>query len=168
MLNTHIAAVEAHCAELMATSDTREGRLAQQLQVLKSVGPVLSWALVTEVFGWRTFQNRRQLGALLGLVPVPNQSGESHREHRITKAGNPQLRSLLIELAWMWVRHQPASPLTQWFQRRFAGGSKRVRRIGIVGVARRLVIELWKYVETGALPVGTLTKDDARPVRRAA
>jgi transposase len=130
---------------------------ARQLQVLKALGPNISWVLATEIFGWRTFSNRRQVAGLVGLVPVPYQSGESARDQGISKAGRPALRASLVELAWLWIRYQPMSPLTQWFNRKYAEGGKRLRRIGIVAVARKLLVELWKYLQTGALPEGALT-----------
>jgi transposase len=88
------------------------------------------------------------------LVPTPYQSGDSHRDQGISKAGNRQVRTLLVELAWSWVRWQPASAFSQWFQRRFGQGNQRTRKIGIVAVARKLVIALWRYLEEGEIPEG--------------
>lgn len=157
LVEQQIREVEARRAELMQ-AEHRVAQTAQQLLCVRSLGANLSWELATEVFGWRQFQNRRQVGGLLGLVPVPHQSGESSRERGIAKMGRARLRASLIELAWLWVRYQPESTLTQWYQRRYAAGSKRLRRIGIVAVARRLVIALWRYLETGALPEGAVLK----------
>lgn len=157
LVERQIREVEARRAELMQ-AEHRVAQTAQQLLCVRSLGANLSWELATEVFGWRQFQNRRQVGGLVGLVPVPHQSGESSRERGIAKMGRTRLRASLIELAWLWVRYQPESALTQWYQRRYADGSKRLRRIGIVAVARRLLIALWRYLETGALPEGAVLK----------
>ena len=132
--------------------------LVRQLMLLKSLGWQTSWVLVKEVFGWRRFSNRRQLGACVGLSPSPYRSGDRDREQGISKAGNRRVRRVLIELAWLWVRYQPDSELTKWFNRRFAHQGKRSRRIGIVALARKLVIALWRYIETGAIPAGAVLK----------
>lgn len=129
-----------------------------QLRQLKGVGWQSSWSLVMEFFSWRDFQNARQLGACAGLTPTPYASGELEREQGISKAGNRQIRSLMVELSWLWLRYQPNSALTQWFQRRFAGGGKRMRRIGIVALARKLLIALWRYVKEGQVPEGAVFK----------
>lgn len=157
LVEQQIREVQARRTELMQ-AEHRVAQTAQQLLCVRSLGANLSWELATEVFGWRQFQNRRQVGGLVGLVPVPHQSGESSRKRGIAKMGRVRLRASLIELAWLWVRYQPESALTQWYQRRYAGGSKRLRRIGIVAVARRLLIALWRYLETGALPEGAVLK----------
>ena len=116
------------------------------------------WVLATEVFGWREIRNGRQLGALVGLAPALYQSGEMRHEQGITRAGNAHVRRVMVQLAWTWVRYQPSSALTQWYQRRFGSGGPRARRIGIVAVARKLLIALWRFVETGAVPEGALLK----------
>ena len=106
---------------------------------------------------WRAFRNRRQIGGLLGFAPTPYDSGESTREQGISRAGNARLQAVSIQLAWNWVRWQPTSALTQWYQANFGSG-KRARRIGIVAVARKLVIALWRYVTTGVVPEGAVVK----------
>jgi transposase len=121
---------------------------------LKGVGPVGAWILVREVFGWRAIKNRRELAGLAGLAPTPYGSGDSHREQGISKAGNRRVRWVLIELAWGWLRHQPNSALSRWYQRRFGSGNSRARKVGIVALARKLLIALGKYVEGGELPEG--------------
>jgi transposase len=128
------------------------------LMGLCGMGPVGATTLVMEIFGWREMANRRQLGSLAGLVPAPYQSGNQGRDQGISKAGNRRVRALLIQLAWLWLRHQPHSKLSLWFGERFGGGSKRLRRIGIVAVARRLLIDLWRFIETGTLPPGAQLK----------
>ena len=109
-------------------------------------------------FAWREIRNRRELGALAGLTPTPHQSGDDSRELGISKAGNNHVRAIAIELAWAWLRHQPDSKLALWYQERFAHGGSRVRRIGIVAVARRLLIDLWRYSETGVIPQGAVLR----------
>jgi transposase len=128
--------------------------LVRRLLDLKGVGPVTAWALVREVFGRREIKNRRELASLVGLDPTPYQSGESHREQGISKAGNRRVRWALVELAWMWLRHQPGSELSLWYQRRFGSGNARARKVGIVALARKLVVALWKYLERGEVPAG--------------
>jgi transposase len=121
---------------------------------LRGIGPVGAWTLVREVFGWRKIKNRRELASLVGLTPTPYQSGTSHREQGISKAGNRRVRWLLVELAWMWLRYQPNSALSQWYVRRFGAGNARARKIGIVALARKLLVALWKYVDRGEVPEG--------------
>lgn len=107
-----------------------------------------------EFFGWRKFNNGRELGALAGLTGTPYNSGGVNREQGISKAGNRWVRAVMIELAWGWVRYQPESALSQWFYRRFADGGKRMRKRGIVAVARKLLLDLWKYLDMGVVPEG--------------
>jgi transposase len=132
-----------------------------QLMRLRAIGVCSAWLLVKEVFGWRRFDNRREVGSCLGLVPTPYSSGDSQLEQGISKAGNHRARKLLVELAWMWLRLQPHSALSQWFNRRFAAGGKRMRRVGIVALARRLAVALWRYLEHGEIPDGATLKPAA-------
>jgi transposase len=111
-----------------------------------------------EFFAWRRFRNRRQVGALAGLTPTPHQSGESNQELGISKAGNRLVRTIAVEIAWSWLRRQPESELSRWYNAKFGHGSSRLRRIGIVALARRLLIELWRYLETGIPPAGAQLK----------
>lgn len=136
----------------------RDGALRQvwQLRQLRGVGWQSSWLLVMELFGWRRFGNRRQLAACVGLTPSPYASGETVREQGISKAGSRRVRRLMVELSWLWLRYQPGSELSRWFARRFAQGGKRMRRIGIVALARKLLIALWRYLEDGELPAGAV------------
>ena len=115
-----------------------------------------------EFFAWREFPNRQQVGALAGLTPTPHQSGQSRQEVGIAKAGNRHIRAMAIEMAWGWLRFQPESELARWYQARFGQGSTRVRKIGIVALARKLLIALWRFLETGALPKGAVRKAEAR------
>lgn len=129
-----------------------------QLAKLRSIGTGSAWVLVKELFGWRSFANRREVAACLGLAPTPYASGDSQIERGINKAGNKRSRTLLVELAWSWLRYQPDSALSQWFNRRFATAGKRMRRVGIVAVARRLAVALWRYLEHGEIPAGATLK----------
>ena len=123
-----------------------------KLQTLRGVGLDSAWLIVMELFGWRTFSNRREVGASVGLVGTPYDSGEMEREQGISKAGNQRVRTRLIELSWLWLRYQPNSDLTKWFNQRYAGTGKRAKRVGIVAVARRLLIQLWHFVEHDVNP----------------
>jgi transposase len=131
-------------------------RMAQVAQLLRlpGIGPVSSWTFVMEFFGWRRFRNRREVAALAGLTPTPHDSGSRLREQGISKAGNRRIRTLAIEIAWAWLRYQPRSKLSRWFLERFAAGGSRIRRIGIVALARRLLIDLWRFLEYGVVPEG--------------
>lgn len=129
----------------------------RQLVQLKGVATTSASVLLDEGLVWRAFQNRRQIGGLLGFAPTPDDSGASTREPGISRAGNARLQAISIQLAWNWVRWQPQSALAQWYQAHFGTG-KRARRIGIVAVARKLVIALWRYVTHGVIPEGAIVK----------
>jgi transposase len=131
----------------------------RRLMGLKAVGVRSAWVLVAELFAWRGIKNGKELGSLVGLVPMPYHSGKSEREQGISKAGNKHVRALIVELAWLWLRWQPGSALSRWYERRFGSGNKRVRKIGIVALARKLLIALWRYLERGELPEGAVEKD---------
>jgi transposase len=135
--------------------------IVAQLMRLRAIGIKGAWLLDKELFGWRRFANRRELASSLGLVPTPYDSGDRQVEQGISKAGNKRVRALLVELAWAWLRLQPDSALTQWFNRRFAAGGKRMRRVGIVALARRLAIALWRYLQHGEIPAGAVLKPTA-------
>jgi transposase len=94
----------------------------------------------------------------VGVTPTPYNSGTSIKEQGISKAGNRHVRAVAVELAWSWIRYQPKSKHTQWFAQRFADGGKRARKVGIVGVARRLIIDFWRFLEHGVIPEGALLK----------
>jgi transposase len=146
--------------EAVRRQEVADGKqpLVAQLAQLRAIGLKGAWLLVKELFGWRRFANRRELAGCLGLAPTPYDSGGSQIEQGISKAGNKGARVLLVELAWNWLRLQPDSALTQWFNRRFAGGGKRMRRVGIVALARRLAIALWRYLQNGEIPAGATLK----------
>jgi transposase len=157
-LSEALEALDAERAALTVDPQTTMGRYVHALPTLRGIGPVGTWTLATEIFGWRQIKNRRQLGGIVGLVPTPYQSGETAHDQGITRAGNKHVRRLMVQLAWGWVRYQPDSALTQWFQGKFGHGSRRLRRIGIVALARKLLIALWHYVEHGEIPEGAIVK----------
>lgn len=132
-------------------------RKLHQLVRLKSIGPEIGTVLSAEVF-YRTFKNRREVGSYVGLTPCPFKSGRVDRDQGISKAGNKLARVAMIELAWIWLRHQPNSDLTIWFHQRVGTTKGRIRRITIVALARKLLIALWRYVEFGVVPNGAVLK----------
>jgi len=138
----------------VGSAETLSMRKVAQLRTLYGIGVTSSWDFVMEMFGWREFRNRREVGAFAGLTPTPYDSGGSQREQGISKAGRGRIRALNIQIAWGWLRFQPQSKLSLWYQERFAGGGSRMRRIGIVAVARKLLIDLWRYLEYGVVPEG--------------
>lgn len=162
LVRAQIRAREAAQRQAMAVkpNEAPAQPMVAQLSALRAIALGSAWLLSKELF-WRRFGNRREVGGSLGLTPTPYASGESQLEQGIAKSGNKRVRRLLVELAWCWLRHQPQSELTAWFNRRFAGGGKRMRRIGIVALARRLAIALWRYVDQGVLPAGAQLKAGA-------
>ena len=153
---TRLAGLEAQIGEIeaaqqVATSAAAPASAVRRLVRLKGVATTSASVLLDEGLVWRRFRNRRQLGGILGFAPTPYDSGETEREQGISRAGNARLQAVSIQLAWNWVRWQPQSALTQWYRARFGTG-KRARRIGIVAVARKLVIALWRYVTAGRSP----------------
>ena len=140
----------------LAASESQSVEKVRRLMELRGIGENGSWLLVMEFFGWRRFENRRQVGALSGLVPVPYRSGEMKWEQGISKAGNRWVRSMMIELAWCWLRFQPQSELSQWFESRYGSGTRRSRRVGIVALARKLLVALWRYLDQGLIPEGAI------------
>jgi len=155
-----LAVLEEQIAELdgqqqAAVRHAAPASALRQLVQLKGVATTGASVLLDEGLVWRAFRNRRQIGGLLGFAPTPYDSGASVREQGISRAGNKRLQTISIQLAWSWLRWQPQSALTQWYRERFGQG-KRARRIGIVAVARRLVIALWRYVTTGVVSAGAI------------
>jgi transposase len=158
LLNAQLDELEAERAALTVDPTTDTGRYVTRLPTLRGIGPVGAWVLATEIFGWRQIRNARQLGGVVGLVPAPFQSGETAHDQGITRAGNKHVRRLMVQLAWSWRRFQPESALTRWYEAKFGRRSRRLRRIGIVAFARKLLIALWRYVESGAIPEGAVVK----------
>ncbi len=143
-------------------------RKAALLSELRGVGDVGGYVLATEFFGWRVFNNRKEVGALAGLTGTPHQSGGPAREQGISKAGNPRIRRLMVELAWLWLRWQPNSRTTRWFHEHVGKAGSRGKRKAIVAVARKLLVEFWRFVEHGVVPDGAVLKDDKAKARSAA
>jgi transposase len=158
LVNQHINQLQTHQRQTIRTATDPQSKMIRQLLTLRGIGPVSAWLFVHEFFGWRQFRNRRQVGALAGLTPTPYQSGDSYREQGIDKAGNRHIRAIAIEIAWAWLRLQPDSALSRWYQERFGHGNSRLRRIGIVALARKLLIALWRYLETGEVPEDAVLK----------
>lgn len=144
------AAIKAASDDATAPVQVRHARM---LRRLVAVGPETSAVLAHEVF-YRHFRNRRQLAGYAGLAPSPHMSGGLSREQGISKSGNPRARTALVEAAWLWLRHQPKSALAQWFVQRVGEQRGRMRRIMVVALARKLLVALWRYVETGLVPTG--------------
>jgi transposase len=138
---------------LAAKGDDAMTRKIVDLQRIRGIGANFSTVLAREVL-YRSFANRRQLASYVGIAPMPYQSGGMDRDRSISRAGNPRARTTLIQLAWLWLRYQPGSALSDWFRGRVGTLQGRTRRIAIVAMARKLLIALWRYVETGVLPDG--------------
>jgi transposase len=153
-----IKEMESERDELIETSKHPGIEKVRQLMRLRAIGPNGAWLFVMEFFGWRQFRNRREVGGLSGLTPTPYQSGEESQEQGISKAGNRPVRAMAIEIAWCWLRYQPDSELTLWFYEKFGNGGKRMRKVGIVALARKLLVALWRYLETGEIPAGAQLK----------
>jgi transposase len=156
MINT-IEAERDAIASAKAKVEHSNAKKIQDLVKVKSIGPEFATALVSEVF-YRSFDNRKQLAGYLGLTPSHFQSGPMCRDQGISKAGNTKARTTMIELAWMWLQYQPGSALSIWFHNRVGKLKGRIRRITIVAVARKLLIALWRYLETGLVPDGAILK----------
>jgi len=158
LVHKHIAALEA-----TSTAERRHaprGSVAAKIKQLidfKGIGSIGAQQLVNEVF-YRSFDNRRQVGAYFGLAGRPYDSGDSRREQGISKAGNPRARQIAVELAWLWLRHQPDSELSRWFRQRVGDQKGRVRGIAIVAMARKLMVALWRFLTTGLVPTGAVLR----------
>jgi transposase len=127
------------------------------LQCIRGIGDNFAAVLTNEVF-YRSFDNRRQIASYVGITPMPYQSGGMDRDRSISRAGNPRARTTMIQLAWLWLRYQPDSALAIWFRERVGTLRGRTRRISIVAMARKLLIALWRYVETGVVPEGVVPR----------
>lgn len=158
LVQQQIKALEAERRETLRQSTEPEVEQVRKLLRLRGIGINCAWLYVMEFFCWRAFRNRREVGALAGLTPMPHRSGEEDHELGISKIGNRHIRAMAIEIAWIWLRYQPDSELSLWYQRRFGKGSKRLRKIGIVALARKVLIAVWRYLEFGTLPAGAVLK----------
>jgi transposase len=155
-VNRQIGELERQRLERIRKSPEEAMDQVRRLLRLRGIGVNSAWMFVMEFFSWRQFVNRRQVAALAGLTPTPYSSGDDSHEQGISKAGNRRLRTMAIEIAWCWLRYQPGSRLSQWYRERFGGGKSRLRRIGIVALARKLLVALWRYLEHAELPVGAV------------
>ncbi len=131
---------------------------ARHLYRLRAIGETGAWVVSKELLAWRRFNNRREVGSAAGLTPAPFASGANSKDQGIDKAGNRRIRPLMIELSWSWLRLQPDSELSHWFQERFGHGTRRQRRVGIVALARKLLVALWRYSDQGIVPGGAVLK----------
>ena len=159
--SARLALVKSQQREIQTAQDallkSAQGPQILRLARLCGIGVKSAWTLFYEFF-WRRFNNRREVGSCAGLTGTPYQSGDSEREQGISKAGNKRVRWLMVELAWSWLRYQPESELSRWYGERFGHGGKRQRRIGIVALARKLLIAIWRYLEHGVVPAGARLK----------
>jgi transposase len=158
-LREQMAALAAERRALRQSAQDASIEKVRQLRQLRGLGIQGAWLLVRAFFGWRALKTRREVGGWAGITPTPYHSGESAREQGITKSGNRHVRWMTMELAWSWVRDQPESALRSWLRERFGGGGKRLRRIGMVAVARKLLIARWRCLETGVVPEGAVRKE---------
>ena len=149
--------MEAERDTLLAAEQTAAPAPAAMLLDIKGIGPEFAAVLWSEGL-FRHFDNRRQVAAYAGLAPTPWQSGSVDREQGVSKAGNPRLRTTSIQLAWLWLRHQPDSALAHWFQDRVSRNGGRLRKTTIVALARKLLVALWKYVTAGVVIEGAVMK----------
>jgi transposase len=157
LLARQIKQVEAERDALVAATPEVAANPAALLLQLKGIGPETATLLWLEGL-FRTFANRRQLAAYAGLAPTPWLSGRIQREQGISKSGNPRLRTTMIELAWLWLRHQPDSKLSRWFCERVRAEGGRNRRTSIVALARKLLVALWRFLAHGQVPEGAVLK----------
>jgi transposase len=154
LVQDQIAVIEQERDESPATCKATEKKRAQLL-LLKGIGPTGSAVMAREVY-YRQFSNRRQVAGFLGLATSPYDSGQVERSQGISRAGSGPVRATMIQMAWLWIKHQPKSAIAQWFVQRTEGQSGRIKRIMIVAVARNLAIALWRYLEQGLVPQGAI------------
>jgi transposase len=143
---------------LLRVSDDPAIAQVRRLAQLRGVGPDSAWLYVMEFFAWRQFRNRREVGGLAGLTDTPYQSGDVDHQQGISKAGNRWVRALAVNTAWAWLRYQPQSALARWYRQKFGPGPSRRRKVGIVALARKLLIAFWRYLETGEVPEGAVLR----------
>jgi transposase len=165
-LSAQIAAVEAERRAVLETSQEASIEQIRQLMHLRGLGINGSWLLVMEVFRWRACTNRREGSGVAGFTPTPYHSGESPREQGITQSGTRHVRWMTTEFAWSWRRYQPESALSGWVRERCGGGGTRLRRIGMVAVARKLRMALWRFLQSGVLPAGAVLQAVSAVCRR--
>jgi transposase len=155
---SRIHALKRERRALLRVTDDPAIAQVRQLHRLVGIGIDGAWLYVMEFFSWRQFRNRRQVGGLAGLTDSHYQSGDVEHQQGISKAGNRWVRAFAINTAWAWLRFQPRSALARWYKQKFGTGNSRVRKIGIVALARKLLIAFWRYLETGVLPEGAVLR----------
>jgi transposase len=158
LVRTQIHELEKARRKRILEGQSRAAQVAGQLMKLRGVADNAASIFAWEFFGWRKFENRRQVGASAGMVGAPYASGAVNQEQGITKAGNRRVRAISIELAWAWLWYQPESALSRWYTARFGDHGGRMRRVGIVALGRKLLVALWRYAEQGLIPEGALMK----------
>ena len=157
LLNGQIKEIKKAVVEKLGVSVEAVERRIRKLMRIKGISVQTAWVLVLEFF-WRDFKNRREVGSAAGLTATPYDSGKSRKEQGISKAGNRRIRALMIETAWAWLRFQPESDLAKWFGAKYAKGSKAIRKIGVTGMARKLLVALWKWLEHNEPPAGVVMR----------
>jgi transposase len=160
LVQRQIKVLETQRSREIRQDPSPQGEQIRRLMTLGGIGENGAWLLVREIFGWRQIRNRRELASLAGLAPTPYDSGDSRREQGISKAGNRLVRWIMVQLAWGWLHYQPESELSKWYQRRFGDGNSRMRNVGIVALARKLLIALWKHLKDGLVPEGAVLKNE--------
>ncbi len=158
LVRAQVRQLERERATALKERTSKADEIAARLMLLNGIGPNAATVYAFEFFSWRKFQNRRQVGASAGMTGTPYDSGGSRREQGISKAGNRRVRAIAIQVAWQWLRNQPESRLTRWYLERFGSGASRARRVGIVALARRILVALWRYVDFGVIPEGAVMK----------
>lgn len=153
-----IRTIEAERDELLTCERKEANSAVSMLENVRGIGPEFASLLWAEGF-YRHFDNRRQIAAYAGLAPTPWQSGSIDRDQGVSKAGNPRLRTTMIQVAWLWLRHQPDSALSDWFRQRAASSGAAQRKKIVVALARKLLVALWKYVTAGIVIDGARLKN---------
>lgn len=154
LVHQQILGINREKRDRIKSPTTTSDHVARQLYRVSSIGEVSAWDISKELLAWRNFLNRKQVGGAVGLGGTPYDSGDSTKDQGISKEGNARIRALLIQIAWQWVQRNPRSPITQWYDTNFRNGTSRQRRIGIVAVARKILIRLWRYIDFGEAPLG--------------
>jgi len=155
LINVQLKAIEKERKEMLLEKPSKLTISITTLMTLRGIGPQAAWLFSEEFFGWRTFENRRQVGSAAGLVAMPFNSGHGERDQGISKAGNKRVRTMAVQLAWGWLRWQPDTAISKWFRKKFET-TKRSKRVGIVAVARKVLIALWRLLKTGEVPTGAV------------
>jgi transposase len=157
-VEAQLKALKAERDALVAKSDTPVAVKARRLAELGAIAAESAFVFATELFGWRAFSNRRELAGAVGLTGTPWRTGNTVRDQGLSKAGNRRMRTMLVEIAWCWLRYQPDSALARWWQARCAKSRGRTRKVAIVALARKLLVALWRYLEHGLIPEGAILK----------